>query len=176
VTPKEIHDRLKAKFGDAILLWNEEAGDPFCVVDHERILDVGRFLHDDPELRFDFLMCQTGVDYPPRHIAVVYHLFSYPKKHTFIVKVLLDRERPEVHTVSEIWPTAEWQERECFDLLGVVFRGHRDLRRVLLPEDWVGHPLRKDYQEEPTYHGIPTTRPNPLELIKIGSAVGGSEG
>jgi NADH-quinone oxidoreductase subunit C len=171
MTPKEIHEQLKAKFGDTILLWNEESIDPFCVVDHEKILEVATYLRDDPELRFDFLMCHTGVDYPPKHIAVVFHLFSYAKRHTFVLKVLLPREKPEVESVSGIWPTAEWLERECYDLLGVVFRHHRDLRRVLLPEDWVGFPHRKDYQEEATYHGIPTTRPNPLELIQIGSSV-----
>jgi NADH-quinone oxidoreductase subunit C len=88
--------------------------------------------------------------------------------------VLLDRNQPEVDTVSHIWPTANWLERECYDLLGVVFRGHPYLKRVLLPDDWVGWPLRKDYEEQPTYHGIPTTRPNPLELLQIGSAPEGS--
>ena len=89
----------------------------------------------------------------------------------FVLKVLLDRNKPEMDTVSTLWPTAEWLERECYDLLGVVFRGHRDLRRLLLPDDWVGYPLRKDYEEQPTYHGIPTIRPNPLELLQIGSKV-----
>jgi NADH-quinone oxidoreductase subunit C len=173
--PREIHDRLKEKFGEAILLWNEEAVDPFCVVDPDRILEIATYLRDDPDLRFDFLMCHTGIDYPPQHIAVVLHLCSYPKRHTFVLKMLLDREKPEVDSVSGIWPTAEWLERECYDLLGVVFRGHRDLRRLLLPEDWVGWPLRKDYQEPATYHGIPTTRPDPMELVALGSAQASSE-
>ena len=120
-------------------------------------------------LSFDYLECISGVDYPKdKTIVVVYHLYSYRKKHRVVLKVSLDREHPTVATLVNVWSTANWQERECFDLLGVVFFGHPNLRRLLLPDDWQGHPLRKDYKESDDYHGIPTVRPNPIDLLKLG--------
>ncbi len=91
-------------------------------------------------------------------IEVVYHLFSYRHRHAVVVKAAASRDAPTLPTVSTVWRAAIWQEREIFDLLGVVFTGHPDLRRILLPEDWVGHPLRKDYVEPTEYHGISTKR------------------
>jgi NADH-quinone oxidoreductase subunit C len=99
--------------------------------------------------------------------VVVYHVYSYEKKHRIVLKCFLDRADPVLPTVQEVWRAANWQERECFDLLGVLFDGHPDLRRLLLPDDWEGHPLRKDYTEPDHYHGIPTVRPNPIELYAI---------
>jgi NADH-quinone oxidoreductase subunit C len=113
--------------------------------------------------------CLTGTDYPDKkQIHVAIHLYSYARKHRIVFKMLLDRDAPKCPTLCDVWPVANWQERECFDLLGVTFEGHPDLRRILLPDDWVGHPLRKDFKEGNDYHGIPTTRPNPLDLLKIG--------
>ena len=120
------------------------------------------------DLAFDYLECITGVDYPDdKRIVVVYHIYSYSLKHRVVLKVFLEREDPAMPTLVNVWSTANWQERECFDLLGVLFEGHPDLRRLLLPDDWEGHPLRKDYEEKEDYHGIPTIRPNPIELFKI---------
>jgi NADH-quinone oxidoreductase subunit C len=116
----------------------------------------------------NFLECLTGVDLPAKdQIAVVYHLYSYEHRHRLVMKAFLPRQSPHIASLSAIWPVANWQERECYDLLGVVFDGHPDLRRILMPEDWQGYPLRKDYKEGADYHGIPTTRPNPLELLKL---------
>ena len=143
-------------------------------VDPGKLVEVCRFLRDDPRLRFDILNDISGVDYletdPKKaakagfdpHIEVVYHLssFSTPGRR-FTLKVVLPRWAdgtvgglPEVPSVAGLWRTADWQEREVYDLLGVRFTGHPDLRRILLSEDWDGHPLRKDYELPLEYHGI----------------------
>jgi NADH-quinone oxidoreductase subunit C len=168
MTGQEIFDALAARFGDAVSEFQPAAKDPWCLVAAEQLVAVCRALRDAPAWKFDYLQCLTGVDYPKEsRIAVVYHLFSYEHRHTFVFKVMSDRADPVVPTVEGIWKTANWHERECYDLLGVVFEGHPDLRRILLPDDWVGHPLRKDWQEPDSYHGIPTTRPNPIELFQV---------
>ena len=157
-----IHARLAARFpGGGITL--ETQGAPAIRVRPADIVAVATFLKTDPALAFDCLSDQSGVDYPKREqIEVVYHLFSYGRRHALTVKVGLARDNPRLATVATVWRTAIWQEREIFDLLGVVFAGHPDLRRILLPEDWVGHPLRKDYVEPTEYHGISTKRESML--------------
>jgi len=166
-------EQLKSKFGDKITGAQLEAIDPWIEVAPDALADVCRFLKDSPELRFDMLNCISAVDYfepdPKKaakadfepHLEVVYHLSSTVKKHTLVLKVMLPRWRddvpgqlPEVPSVSGLWSTALWHEREVFDLSGVEFTGHPDLRRILCPEDWVGHPLRKDYEMPLEYHGI----------------------
>jgi NADH-quinone oxidoreductase subunit C len=133
-----------------------------------KVIEVCSYLRDNEQLAFNYMECLSGVDYPDKNqIAVVYHLFSYSKKHRVVVKAFVPRDCPEIQSVNEIWSAANWQERECFDLLGVNFIGHPDLRRIMLPDDWTGHPLRKDYSEQAQYHGIPTSRPNPLELLAL---------
>lgn len=172
MTPQEIFERLTHKLGEAAVfdLHADPAKDrdPWFQLAPSAIEAVCQLLRTDADLAFDYLECITGVDYPAqKQIAVVYHVYSYGKHHRVVLKALLDRASPSIRTVSGIWSTANWQERECFDLLGVVFEGHPDLRRLLLPEDWQGHPLRKDYAEQEDYHGIPTVRPNPVDLLKI---------
>jgi NADH/F420H2 dehydrogenase subunit C len=103
-------------------------------------------LRSAPDLHFDFLFCLTGVDWKT-HLSVVYHLTSTTWRHTLVVKVTLDRENPEVPTVSDIWRTAEFHEREAYDLFGIRFPGHPDLRRLFMTDDWNGWPLRKDYED-----------------------------
>ncbi|MBM4357424.1 MAG: NADH-quinone oxidoreductase subunit C [Deltaproteobacteria bacterium] len=167
----EIFKKLAGEFGDSAVFDFHEAGkdkDPWFQVDAFSIEPIAVKMKTDPELHFDYLECVTGIDFPDdKKIHVVYHLYSYAKKHRVVVKVLLDRDDPVVPTLTHVWPTANWQERECFDLLGVLFDGHPDLRRILLPDDWEGHPLRKDYEAASEYHGIPTIRPNPVELFSI---------
>jgi NADH-quinone oxidoreductase subunit C len=99
-----------------------------------------------PEMHFDYLFCLTAVDWRT-HLTVVYHLTSTVHRHTVVVKVKLDRDRPAIPTVSDIWRTAEFHEREAFDLFGVEFTGHPDLRRLFMTDDWKGWPLRKDYED-----------------------------
>lgn len=173
MTPSEILERLTARFGtDAVSDLHADPKkdkDPWFVVAPSAIVDVATYLRDDPTLAFDFLECLTGTDYPEKQqIHVTLHVYSYARKHRLVMKMLLAREAPTCPTLSFVWPVANWHERECYDLLGVRFEGHPDLRRILLPDDWIGHPLRKDFKEGNEYHGIPTTRPNPLELLKIG--------
>lgn len=173
MTPSAILERLQRRFGPAISGSNLEAIDPWIEVAPDAIPEVGRYLRDDAELKFNFLHCVSGVDYfepdPKKaakidwqpHFEVLYHLSSMVHKHRLVVKLILPRwkdgvegQLPEVPTVSHIWSTADWHEREVYDLSGVRFVGHPDLRRILCPEDWVGHPLRKDYQMPVEYHGI----------------------
>jgi NADH-quinone oxidoreductase subunit C len=135
--------------------------DPFAVVAPDALCEVCRFLRDDPALAMDCLSNETGVDYKDR-IEVVYHLFSYQYRHGCVLKVKLPRENPSVATLEELWRAANWMEREIFDLLGVHFEGHSDLRRILMPEDWEGYPLRKDFVEPLEYHGISTVRESPI--------------
>ena len=150
---QEIYDALSRNYSDAIAEFVADGKMPFAIVRSNRLKDVMHELRSHPELAFDFLSSISGVDHKER-IEVVYHLFSLIKKHRFTVKVCLDRENPEIDTVTDIWPGANWHEREAFDLVGVRFKGHPDLRRILLAEDWQGHPLLKDYTFPDEYHGI----------------------
>lgn len=166
---KSIFDRLAQKFGDAVYEFTPAEGgvrDAFCKVKPERWRDVALFLRDDPELRMDFLQCVTSVDWIKQNVLqTVYHLYSYEKRHDFVVKIDAPRDNPVVPSVVSVWPTADWQEREQYDLLGVLFQGHPDLRRLLMPDDWDGHPMRKDYKEAAEYRGMPTTRYSVLDLL-----------
>lgn len=106
---------------------------------------VLQWLRDDPDTKMQFFEFCTAVDHPPTHLTVVYYLYSYEKKHRLALKVDVPRDNPTLPTVSHLWENADWNEREVYDLFGVFFVGHRDLRRIMMPEDWEGHPLRKDY-------------------------------
>jgi len=107
---------------------------------------VARQLRSTDGLDFDYLFCVTAVDWKT-HFTMVYHLTSTLHRHVLVVKIKLDRERPEVATVSDVWKTAEFHEREAYDLFGVVFTGHPDLRRLFMTDEWKGWPLRKDYED-----------------------------
>jgi len=157
MNPVQVYERTKERFPAAVLEVVEKAINPFAVVDPAAIVDVCRFLRDDPETAMDCLSNQSGVDYKDR-IEVVYHLFSYRLRHNAVLKVKLPRDNPAVATVETVWKSANWMEREIFDLLGVTFDGHSDMRRLLMPEDWPGYPLRKDFVEPLEYHGISTVR------------------
>ncbi len=166
-----IFDALAARFGDAVsgftpAVAKDGPRDPFFKVKPDRLVEVLAALRDDPALRFDFLQNLTAVDWLKSGVLqVVYHLFSYAHRHELAVKVDLPRDRARVASVAGLWKNADWLEREQFDLLGVVFEGHPDLRRLLMPDDWVGHPMRKDYREAAEYRGMPTSRPSALDLL-----------
>lgn len=182
MTAADIVARLEAQFGPRIKSKNLQALDPFVVVEPADLLEVARFLRDG--LHFEMLNCISGVDYletdPKKaakagfepHVEVVYHLSSFsvrpmsaatgkPGILRFVLKVSLPRwqdgkvgELPVMPSVTSIWGSADWHERKVYDLSGVWFTGHPDLTHILLAEDWVGHPLRKDYEFPLEYHGI----------------------
>jgi len=155
LTPHEIHALLAQRFGAAIAPWAQpEAGDPFIVLGAERLHEVCAFLKDEPALGFDFLRLVSAVDWTDR-FSSVYHLYSLTHNHEVTLRVDLDRAAPRAQSVADLWPTADWHEREAFDLMGIVYEGHPQLTRILLPDDWAGHPLRKDYEQPEQYHGIP---------------------
>jgi len=157
VDAKAIHERLTGRFGEKITGANLETASPFAVVATEAIVDVAEFCKSDPDLAFDNLMCLAGADYPketPPRFEVVYQLLSYEHGHTFALKVHLPRENPAVASLENLWGVANWHEREAYDMFGIAFTGHSDLRRMLLPDDWVGHPLRKDWQDPEFYNGM----------------------
>lgn len=164
---------LQQAFGASALQRIEKAhkGTPFVVVDGAKIVDVLRFLRDDPRFQCTNLNVVSSVDYPPLkavaasegvearpaqdgRIEVIYVVSSYSFKHEFMVKAFLDREHPSVPSVCELFRSANWYERECYDLVGVEFTNHPNLQRILLPQDWLGHPLRRDYIFPEEYNGM----------------------
>ncbi|APF18278.1 NADH-quinone oxidoreductase subunit C [Caldithrix abyssi] len=153
---KDIFQKLKERFGEAILELNDEVLQPFIKIAPDKTNQIAQFLRDEDDLKFDFLMCLSGVDLG-ENLGVVYHLYSMKLNHKIVLKTEVSKEKPDVHTVANIWRTADWHEREAYDLLGIHFVDHPDLRRILLPEDWEGHPLRKDYKPPKEWHGIPVT-------------------
>ena len=173
MTNSEIIALLDTQFGPRIKDKKPDAIDPFVIVEPVDLVELCRFLRDDSRLRFDLLNCISGVDYleldpkkAPKagyepHLEVVYHFSSFTHRHRFVVKLLLPRwkdgqvgELPEVPSLTSLFGSADWHEREVYDLTGVWFTGHPDLRRILLSEDWIGYPLRKDYEFPLEYHGI----------------------
>lgn len=178
---KAIYELLAAKIGDAALGFEEEGVEPVASVAPEKIAEAALFLRDEPELAFDQLMCLSGIDWDgydengkgksvailgydvngqpepsdrvgEGDLGVAYHLYSHEKKHKFTLHVRVPRDVASVPTVAGVWSTASWHEREAWDLVGIRFEGHPDLRRILLEEEWEGHPLRKDYVM-PARHG-----------------------
>ena len=148
-------ERLKTKFPDSILESTEFRGDLTIVIRREDIAAICRFLRDDTELSFNFLSDLTAVDRQGRELRfdVIYHLYSLDKNHRVRLKVKAG-ENQTVPSVNSVWSNANWFEREVFDLFGIEFDDHPDLRRILMPDDWVGHPLRKDFpltKEEVTF-------------------------
>jgi NADH-quinone oxidoreductase subunit C len=154
---KGIHERLASRFGERIVDAGLEALDPWAAVAPEAIAEVAAFAKAEPDLAFDNLMCLSAVDYPketPPRMEVVYHLLSYAHGHRFVLKARLPRDNAALPTVESVWAVANWHEREAYDMFGITFEGHSDPRRILLPDDWQGHPLRKDWQDPDFYNGM----------------------
>lgn len=147
MTAEEVLEKIKAQFGDAIREAEVKGQTVHLTADGPRNLEICRALHG---MGFQYLNCLSGVDWKD-HFEVVYNLSSltYPAK--VHLRVTTPRDDPRVRTVTSLWATANWHEREAWDLVGIRFDGHPDHRRILLPEDWAGHPLRKDYVDEGRY-------------------------
>ena len=143
-------DDLRARLGSAVGEPVTFRGETSLAVDRGSIVALCEFIRDDEALAFDFLSDLCGVDRHPAapRFEVVYHLYSVRHGHRLRLKVALEEEDPVIDSVTGVWETADWHERECFDLFGIRFRNHPDLRRILLPDDFEGHPLRKDFPLE----------------------------
>jgi len=141
VSPAELAERVKARYPDVVVA----RGEVTLIVDRSELLDALASLRDDPDLSLGFLSSVTATDWPGRspRFWVAYELYSMAHRHRLRVKVGLSEDDPRLPSVTSLFPTADWHERETFDFFGIVFDGHPDLRRILLPDDWEGHPLRK---------------------------------
>ncbi|MBU0640761.1 MAG: NADH-quinone oxidoreductase subunit C [Planctomycetes bacterium] len=166
MAPEAVLEILKQQFPDDVVEVSADRPHPHAVITPDHWHDVAQFLRDDERLHFDWLRCLSGVDHiEDNQLTAVFDLHAtqpgqkpddlWTAHAEIAIKIHIDRDNPHLHTVSDIWPTANWHEREAYDLLGIIFDGHPDLRRILCCDDWVGHPLRKDYEFPLEYHGIP---------------------
>jgi NADH-quinone oxidoreductase subunit C len=184
MTPAEIHAYLTERMPEAIAGFEQETAQPAILVDREHLVELAMLLRDDPRLLFDRLLVISGIDWEGydhngkgRHrkiaqyeedgtpgdpgpaatedFGLMWYLHSLDHRHTLTLKARLPRDDARVPSLAAVWPTAAWAERETFDFYGIEFTGHPDLRRIFLPEDWVGHPLRKDYPMPAHYHDVP---------------------
>ena len=153
---------LQQRFGESNISLVEGSKQDTLIVNKAILVELCYYLRDSKSYYFDFLANITAVDYHPENrFAIVYNLASLPYQTQLTIRVEITVENrnkdnlPEVPSVSSVWRTADWHEREAFDLMGIYFTGHPDLRRILLPDDWEGFPLRKDYEDAESYHGIP---------------------
>jgi len=169
--PEEIFEILKREFNEAVIAIDKETPtEQIISVDPLQIKNIALFLRDNEELKFDSLMVLSGVDDANGEkvkdddgseiinggtLSVYYHLDSISLKHKITIKTSTTREKPEVESVESVWKCADWHEREAFDMLGIIFLNHPDLRRILMPYDWdAGYPLRKDYKNPEFYQGM----------------------
>jgi NADH-quinone oxidoreductase subunit C len=158
MTPQQIVDVLQEKFGGVILAAFPQDKHPRVHVAARDLRQVAEFLRGDARMNFDWLANLSGVDYvADDQMAVVYDLWSFSLHHTFAVKAFCPRDTPRLPTVVDLWAAADWNEREAYDMFGIVFDGHPDLRRILCADDWDGFPLKKDYVFPREYHGIPAS-------------------
>lgn len=150
----QIAELLKTEFQDTISIQNTETLQPRILVEDKNLLvKIATFLYSDERLYFDNLTCITALDNEDS-FEVVYQFYSYPHEHTLTLAILLERENPVVPSLTSVWKAADWHEREAYDMMGIQFENHPDLRRLLMPADWEGFPLRKDYKTQENYHGI----------------------
>ena len=166
MVPGAILKIISDTFPDEVIEVVPEGVHPHVVVKPERWHEIALFLRDDQRLCFDWLRCISAVDHiEDKLFTLVYDLHAtqsgekpadnWTARNEIAIKVRVERDDPHVASVADVWPAADWHEREAYDLFGVVFDGHPDLRRILCCDDWEGHPLRKDYEYPLELHGIP---------------------
>ncbi len=147
----EIAEKLQDHFPGEVLDICDFHGQVGVVVKRDRIVDILQWLRDTPEIKMDHFMDMCGVDNKNRQgknllrLEVVYNLYSIPLRHSIRIRAQVPENDACIDTATGLWCGANWHERECYDLMGISFNGHPDMRRILLPDDWVGHPLRKEY-------------------------------
>jgi NADH-quinone oxidoreductase subunit C len=161
LTAKDIHEKLKAAFPESVTEFVEEKLDPYSVVEAGAVAKVAAYLKSDPDLAFNYLVCITACD-EKEFLTTVYHLESVDLhdgriRHSFCMKTKSVRATPTCASVSHVWGAANWHEREAFDMMGIVYEGHPDLKRILCDDAWQGFPLRKDYVFPKEYGGIDLT-------------------
>ena len=177
----EITKTLTEKFGEEIIKADETTSSLGFNVPVENLLDVLTFLRDDSSFAMNFLNCITALDLQglpkaeTEDLRTVYHLYSYVHRHELSINCDVPRDNPVIPSVTGLWAAAVWQEREAYDLLGIVYEGHPNLTRILLPTEFEGHPLRKDWKEGTHVMGISTQRDTPVELLKFFHEVMGVE-
>jgi NADH-quinone oxidoreductase subunit C len=162
MTGNEIYEKVKAAFGATIGDYIEQTTSEYQrrmssyaeVTEPGYVRDVCLYLRDEPDLAFDNLNCLSTDDNGDKTLSVIYHMESISKRHHFALKVTVPIDHAVVSSVTDVWASANWHEREGWDIMGVKFTGHPDLRRILLDEDWVGHPLRKDFKVPDFYRGM----------------------
>ena len=176
----EIAEKLQDHFSEEVLDICDFHGQVGVVVKRDRIVDILQWLRDTPEIKMDHFMDLCGVDNKKRQgknllrLEVVYNLYSIPLRHSIRIRAQVPENDACIDTATGLWCGANWHERECYDLMGITFNGHPDMRRVLLPDDWVGHPLRKEYplkgREE--WSGLEELKHKVVELQEFGLSDG----
>ena len=156
MTPQQIARVLQDRFGGQITASLPEDKHPRVHLDSPSWRAVAEFVLSDPALKLDWMQNLSGIDYvADGKLCVAYDLWSFDHRHSFAFKVYTPRDNPSIPSVADLWSIADWHEREAYDMFGIDFPGHPDLRRILCADDWEGFPLRKDYQFPREYHGIP---------------------
>ena len=148
---QNVCKKIAEKFPESI---DKEQNKDWIQLKPENWLEIAKWLKSNESLYFDSLQCNTGMDLGEGILESRYNLHSMKHLHKIEIRIKVSVEKPDIPSVEEVWRVADWFERETYDMFGINFIGHRDLRRILLPEDWEGWPLRKDYEEQETYHGI----------------------
>ena len=148
---QNVCKKIAEKFPESI---DKEQNKDWIQLKPENWLEIAKWLKSNESLYFDSLQCNTGMDLGEGILESRYNLHSMKHLHKIEIRIKVSVEKPDIPSVEEVWRVADWFERETYDMFGIDFIGHRDLRRILLPDDWEGWPLRKDYEEQETYHGI----------------------
>ena len=153
---EQVLSLLISKFPESSLRPASDTTQPCLLIPNNSIIEIARELHQNPSTYFDMLSCITGIDNGAESntMEVIYNLYSIPFNASLMLKVILPRENPEVESLCSVWKSANWLEREVYDMFGIKFKNHPDLRRILMPNDWEGYPLRKDYQHQELYRDI----------------------